>query len=256
MLWHKAWLETRWRFLIGFAILMLLALGNVFEYPAIAKARPAIERIDAGDGVIGRAIHDAIQAQRDYRGYVWFQWFRQNLAQTWTLFAVLLGSGALASQGARRATAFTLSLPVSRRRLLGVHAVTSLVELLVLAAVPSLMFPLVSPAIGQTYSIGSTLVHVACLFIAGTAFFSLTLLLSTVFNDMWRPLLLACLVAVVVAIGEQVFRDVLPFGIFRVMSAETYFRSGTVPWVGLLATAAVSIGLLYVAAANFAVRDI
>jgi len=255
MLWQKAWFETRWRFLVGFAVLVLLAAGNVFEYPDVATLRPAIDRIDTGNGMIGRAIRNAIEVQRDYRGYVWFQWVRQNLTQTWTLFAVLLGSAGLVTTGARRATVFTLSLPVARRRMLGVHAATGVAELLVLAFVPSLVFPLMSPAIGQTYSFGTTLVHATCMFVAGSVFFTLTLLLSTVFTDMWRPLLLACLFAVVVAIAEQVFVDA-PLGIFRTMTAETYFRTGALPWVGLLTSAAVSLGLLYIAAANFAARDI
>jgi hypothetical protein len=121
--------------------------------------------------------------------------------------------------------------------------------------VPSLVFPLMSPAIGETYSLRTTLVHATCLFVAGSVFFSLTLLLSTVFNDMWRPLLLVCVVAVVLGIAEQVFFD-MPLGIFRTMRAETYFRTGALPWGGLLTSAAVSLGLLYVAAANFAARDI
>jgi hypothetical protein len=111
MLWHKAWLDTRWRFLIGCAVLVLLAAGNVFEYPDIAKLRPAAAAIDTGSGMIGRAIRNAIEVQRDYRGYVWFQWVRQNLTQTWTLFALLIGSAGLVTQSGRRATAFTLTLP-------------------------------------------------------------------------------------------------------------------------------------------------
>jgi ABC-2 type transport system permease protein len=255
MLWHKAWLDTRWRFLIGFAVLMLLAAGNVFEYPDIARLRPAAASIDTGTGMIGRAIRNALEVQRDYRGYVWFQWVRQNLTQTWTLFALLIGSAGLVTQSGRRATAFTLTLPVSRRHLLGVHAAMGVAELLVLAVVPSLVFPLMSPAIGENYSLRTALVHAMCLFVAGSVFFSLTLLLSTVFNDMWRPLLLACVVAVVLGISEQVLFDT-PLGIFRTMRAESYFRTGALPWPGLLTSATVSLALLYAAAANFAARDI
>ena len=39
-------------------------------------------------------------------------------------------------------------------------------ELLVLAVVPSLLLPLLSPAVGQTYGVGDALVHGVCLFIA------------------------------------------------------------------------------------------
>ena len=116
MLWYKAWQESRWRFLSGLVVLMVLACGIVFEYPATAKLMPLASSIDAGDSFIGRAIKEAIEAQRDFRGFVWWQWVRQNLTLTWTLFAVLLGSGGLLSDGSGRGTLFTLSLPASRRR--------------------------------------------------------------------------------------------------------------------------------------------
>src|SRR5206468_7598019 len=158
-------------------------------------------------------------------------------------FALLLGSGGLLSDGGGRSPWFTLSLPVSRDRLLAVRVGAGLAELLVLALVPSLLIPMMSPAIGEAYPLRLALVHGACMFVAGTAFFSLTLLLSTVFTDFWRPLLLACAVAIVLGSVEGALWS--RYGIFRVMSAEAYFRGGQLPWAGLMTSAAVSIALLY-----------
>ena len=81
MLWYKAWVESRWRFLIGLGVLLLLACGPVFEYPAVQRLLP-LARPDSSvtPGVIGRAIREALEVERDYRGYVWYQWFRQIIA--------------------------------------------------------------------------------------------------------------------------------------------------------------------------------
>jgi len=252
MLWYKAWLETRWRFLIGLAVLMCSAAGVVFTYPSVLKLMALVPSLDVG-GEIGRRIREAAELAREYRGYVWSQGFGQNLAQMTTLFAVLLGTGGLFSQSG--AAVFTLSMPASRNRLFGVRAAAGLGELLVLAVVPSLLIPMLSPAIGETYGVGTALVHSACLFVAGAAFFSLAFLLSTVFSDMWRPLLIALGIAIVLALGEQVFREMSRYSMFGLMSGETYFRTGSVPWWGLLASAAVSAAMLYAAAVNFARRD-
>jgi hypothetical protein len=46
-----------------------------------------------------------------------------------------------------------------------------------------------------------------------------------------------------------------PFSLFRVMSGETYFRTGSMPWTGLLLCVAASAAILYGAAMNFARRD-
>ena len=251
MLWYKSWLETRWRFLIGLGLLMCSAAGIVLTYPKVMKLMPLVPMLDVG-GEIGRRIRESAELAREYRGYVWSQAFRQNLAQTGTLFAVLLGTGGLLSGGA---ALFTLSLPVSRPRVLGIRAAAGLAELLVLMVVPSLLIPLLSPAIGETYSVTNALVHGVCLFIAGATFFSLALLLSTVFNDVWRPLLIALVVAIVLALCEQAFPDLSRYGIFRVMSAEDYFRAGEVPWQGLLVSAAASAAMLYGAAFSIARRD-
>ena len=37
MAWHKAWLDTKWRFLAGLGVLALLAFGTVISYPRVAK---------------------------------------------------------------------------------------------------------------------------------------------------------------------------------------------------------------------------
>jgi hypothetical protein len=254
MLWHKAWLETRWRFLIGLALLTLSACGVVFTYPKVLQLMPLVPAVDTG-GELGRRIREAADLARSYRGYVWSQWFSQNLPQAATLFAALLGTGGLLSRSSGSGVLFTLSLPASRRRIVGVRAAAGLGELLVLIAVSTLALPLLSPAVGQHYSVVDAVVHAACQFIAGAVFFSLAFLLSTIYGDLWRPLLLACCVAVALAVGEQIFRDVAPYGLYAVMSGETYFRTDGVPWLGLLASAAASAALLVAAARNVERQD-
>jgi ABC-type transport system involved in multi-copper enzyme maturation permease subunit len=254
MLWYKSWLETRWRFLIGLALLVVVACGNVFEYPQVLRLMPAAAAIDA-NGQIGRAVKEAAELSSEFRGHIWFQWFRQNLAQLGTLLAALLGSGGLLAQSSGGAALFTLSLPVSRRQIVGVRAATGLAELLALAVIPSLMIPLVAPAIGQSYSVGDAIVHAGCMFVGSAVFFSLAILLSTEYSDLWRPVMITCFIAVVLSVTELLVRDVAPYGIFRVMSAETYFRGGGLPWIGLLGSLAAAVAMLYTAGVNIAHRD-
>jgi hypothetical protein len=254
MLWYKSWLETRWRFVIGLIVLVLSACSTVAAYPEVRRLLVLVPQMDPG-GEIGRRIAEAAELARDYRGYVWWQWFVQNMAQMWALFAVLLGTGGLLSQMSGGGALFTLSLPVSRNRLLGIRAATGLAELLVLAVVPSLVLPLLSPAIGESYRAGDALVHATCMFVAGSVFFSLAFLLSTVFRDVWRPALIVICGAVALALVEQIFRGPAHIGLFKVMTAERYFRGEGLPWLGLLFSAAVSATVLYAATRNMARRD-
>jgi ABC-2 type transport system permease protein len=254
MLWYKSWLETRWRFLIGLGLLMLSVCSTVLTYPQVVKLLPLAPAVDVS-GAIGRRVSEAMELARSYRGYVWSQWYRQNMLQLWGLFAVLLGSGGLLSQASGGGALFTLSLPATRNHVLGVRAATGLAELLVLAFVPSLLLPMLSPIIGQSYGIQDAVIHGACLFIAGAVFFSLAFLLSTMFSGVWPPLLIALCVAMVLGLFDLALRDLSRYSLFGVMSAESYFRGGGLPWLGLFASAALSAAMLYGAAFNIARRD-
>ena len=251
MLWYKCWLETRWRFLIGLAVLACSAAGVVLFWPKLMGLLPLASSIDVG-GEIGRRIKESVEVSREYRGYIWSQWFGEKATELGTLAAVVLGVGGLLS---RPSALFTLSLPISRNRLFATRAAAGIAELLVLSLVPSLFIPMLSPAVGKSYGIGDAMVHSVCLFIGAGVFFSLALLLSTVFTDLWRPLLIALLAAVALGLSEQLVRDLHGYGLFRVMRAEAYFRKGELPWQGLLACAAASAAMLYGAAINLARRD-
>ena len=252
MLWYKSWLETRWRFLIGIALLFLSAAGAVISYPQVMHLLPLADTVQVA-GEIGRRIRENAALAHSYRGYIWSQWIREELCQMGTLFAVLLGTGGLLAQ--RSGVLFTLSMPVSRHRVVGVRAATGLGQLLLLLLVPPLLIPLLSPSVGQSYGIGDALAYTICAFVGASVFFSLAFLLSTVFSDVWRPMLLALALAILLAIAEQLWRGVFPYGLFRVMSGESYFRSGALPWIGLLAAAALSTAMQYAAAANVARQD-
>jgi ABC-2 type transport system permease protein len=260
MLWYKAWLETRWRFVIGLVLLVCSGVVLVQSYPATARrlaaASTEIEAASTGvGGVIGEQIRQGLEATRSYDGYIWWQWFRQSLRETWTIFAALLGTGGLLAQSSGGGALYTLSMPVSRTRLLGVRAATGLVELFILAMSAALVVPVFSPAIGQSFSAVDALVYGMCLFVAGSMFFSLAFLLSTVFTDIWRPALIAIVVAYVLVFGEQASPGLSGVGILHVMSAQSYFAGDGLPWAGLLASAGFSAAMLYGATVNIARRD-
>lgn len=254
MLWYRSWRESRWRFTIGLILLTVSALSLVSAYRQVSAVAPVLPATIDSNSDFGRRILEIAALSREYRGYIWSQWFRQNLSSTWTMFAVILGGIGILSQ-TRDATLFTLSLPVSRRRLIFIRAATGLAQLAVLALVPSLAIVAVSPAVGEHYGIGPALVHGVVLFVAGSVFFSLSFLLSTFWTDPWRPALIALGAALVIGLCEQASSDFARFSIFRVMSGEDYFRGNGVPWIGLAITTPLSALMLYLATLNLERRD-
>src|SRR4051812_13346213 len=219
MVWHKAWRDTRWRFFTGLVLLLVLACGTVVDYRAVQQLGPHTSISFDVSTAIGRTLQDAFETQREYRGFVWWQWFRQNLEQLWTLFAILIGAGGLLARSTGDGALFALTLPASRRQLLGGRLGIGFAELAVLALVPSLLIPLMSPAIGERYSVVDVLVHGVCMTVAGSAWFVLTVLLSTMFRDLWRPMLVAGSLALLTAVVELASG----VGPFHVMNATSYF---------------------------------
>jgi len=254
MLWSKSWQETQLRFVIGFVLLLLGACGAVIEYPQIVKLLPAVPAMNL-EGEIGRRIKDAAEVQSSFRGFVWSQWFSQNLANIGTIFAVLLGSGSPITLGTKGAALFTLSLPASRTRVLSYRALAGLSQLLVFAIVPSLAIPILAVGIGERYAVAEALIHGLCWFAGATVFFNLAILLSTIFDDLLRPIVIACAIALVVSLSQFIAPGVERYGIYAVMSGESYFRSGSLPWLGLLGSTAASALLFYGAVVNLARRD-
>jgi hypothetical protein len=251
MLWHKVWLETRWRFLTGLMLLSCGAALTVFTYARVLELLPLASRIELG-GELGRRVAEEVALQQSFGGYIWSQWFRQAPLEIGTLFAVLLGTGGLISHAS---TEFTLSLPVSRRQLVVTRAAAALAMWFVLAFVPSLFVPLLSPAVGQTYGVGEAIAHGLCLFAGGAVFVCLAVFLSTVFGDLWRPLLIALTIALAIGFWELMLRDPLPLGVFSVMSGESLFRTGRLPWPGLAVLSLVSVAMVYGATMTYSRRD-
>jgi ABC-type transport system involved in multi-copper enzyme maturation permease subunit len=254
MLWHKAWLETRWRFFIGLVLLTVMAGFDVYEYVVVQRMMPLAESALSGadNSPIGTALREAIAVQREFRGFIWYNTFRDNLTQMGVLFAVLLGCGGLLAESKKGSALFTLSLPVTRTQLLGARVGTGLAQCFAIAMVPPLIIPLLAPAVGQSFSVIDAVAHGLCLFVVGALFFSLASFLSTLFGDIWRPLLIAVFIACVAAVAQFVAPDL---GVFKVMSGEHYFRDGSLPWMGLVTSAVLASALLYSAAETLERRD-
>ena len=253
MLWHKAWMETRWRFITALLILTVMSGAKVYEYVVTLRMMPLAESVLSGDSSpLGAALRDAVEVQREFRGFVWYNTFRDNLTTMGVLFAVLLGCGGLLAESKKGSALFTLSLPVTRKQLMGARIGTGLAQCFAIAMVPPLVIPLLAPVIGQQFSVIDALAHGLCLFFVGALFFSLASFLSTLFGDIWRPLLIAVGIACFAAIAQVAAPEM---GLFKVMSGESYFRNGTLPWMGFVTTAVLASALLYSAAETLERRD-
>jgi hypothetical protein len=253
MLWYKSWVDTRWRFLLGLALLLVVACGTVVAYPTVqqlaASVTPDIGTVNES---LQQELQESLEAIRTFPGYAWSQWFAERVPELLTLFAALLGSGSpLVKSGS--GVLFSLALPVSRGRWIGTRAATGLIELFVIALAPGIAIAALAPLVGEQFATTDAIVYSLCAFVVASLFFAAAVFLSTLFNDVWRPLLLTCFVALAIAVLGMLLPE--SHGLFQAMGGRSYFYDRELPWIELLLSALGTAALLYAAAANIARRD-
>ncbi len=148
MLFYKAWLESRTRFLLSaITIAGLVALFVFMNRDA---------RMEVSD-------HNITYAQ-----YLWSAIYKGYLRDVFVVSVLLLGMGGLGRERAYGTSAFTLALPVSRWRLTATRAVVGFAESTVVAFLPATLLPLLSPLVNETWS-WSQAVHFGVLWAFGGA---------------------------------------------------------------------------------------
>jgi hypothetical protein len=244
MLWQHAFIETRWRFLSGLVLLTLSAALVVLGYPQVAATAAGISQPPAGDTALAREIAQALEMAKRFDSYVWSQWFQKTGAQLGSFFAVIIGTGGLLSQSAA-ARLFTLSMPVSRQQLLGARAAAGLGQVAVLSLVPALVIVAVSPLVAKSFPVLDTLVYALCVFAGCAVFFSLAFFFSSMFGNVWTPVVLAMCTGMALNVLAGILEGGGGFSLRGMMHGEAYFHGQGLPWLMLLVSAGVSAALLY-----------
>jgi len=253
MLRYKSWIDTRSRFLLGLSILLVFACGTAITFSRVQELAASLPQ-DAvlGNEALQQEIQESLELVRTFPGYAWSQWFAGNFPALLTIFAALLGSGnPLVKSGS--GALFSLALPVSRARWIRARAETGIAELFVLALAPGLLIAALAPFVGGQFALLDAVVYGLCAFVVASLFFGIAMFFSTLWNDVWRPLLLTCLVAIALMAAGTALPQTQ--GLFEAMAGQSYFYDGVLPWFQLLLSAAGAAGLIYAAAANVARRD-
>jgi hypothetical protein len=186
MIWYKAWLESRTRFLIATALIAVV-IGW-----AILDSESAMRRFDR---------HPPITFER----YVSMVIAGRHLQLVWALAVTLLGAGGLLRESSTGSVLFTLSLPVPRRRWTEVRAIMGAIQSISLAMLSAVIVPLAAIAIGRSYPVWEALKFCGLLAAAGLVFFAIGLLCSALMAGEFSS----------IAVSEV--------GVYFVFTADFYF---------------------------------
>lgn len=220
MLWYKAWLETRSRFvacLLGIALIIAF-----FVHHAESIILPQWRRPDSSNNIVFFA-----------HGY---------LVGIWILCVILLGMGGLIRERAVGTSSFTLALPVSRARLVGVRIAVASLQAVALAVVPWATIILLTHLAGSPVRLSQACFYLSLLISGGFVYLGLAVLISSLIEGEYT--------APALAYGLTIFTGLL-FGnvtwlrpyvdIWRFMGGDnhlnkhTFLLFGPFPWIGILA---------------------
>jgi putative exporter of polyketide antibiotics len=264
MLWRKSWWETRWGFLtiLGLTILLLVSQQPLEQHELTEWATRLQQEATWLRHHEPRWNEDTrrfLTSLNGLPGYVWGRWFGALLI-IWPVYAITMAATLIKSlsptvkEGQGAAGPFTFSLPVSRRKPLIIHAAVLAVEMTSLALAPSLIYAIVIRSSGRWIPIGSTVIYALLLALGGMVFVAFTFLLIAVFNSQWKSMAIGFLTVVVSSVLDRAlgawgsrFDEYPWWHVYHVMSGESYFRYGRIPWLGLFASLALT-GLMMFAA--------
>jgi ABC-2 type transport system permease protein len=225
VLWYKAWLETRSRFLT--CLVTLTIFCAIFVGHAQGLIRP--------------------EWKTDYNRLLFVT--QQFIVIMWILAVVLLGMGGIVRERAIGTSSLTLSLPVSRARLLGIRVGVGVLEAIALAVVPWTTIFLVSSFSRMPILITQVGFYVLLLIGGGSAYFAMAVLVSSlVEGEYTAPAVAFGLVLLTAIVFDAWLR---PFNLWRLVSGDfyidrhTYLLSWPFPWRGALASMSAAALMLF-----------
>lgn len=237
MLWYKAWLETRGRFVISILGITSLCSFTVYHQDT-----------------------DGSSFANSYIYYFILYSAHKILVIMWILAATLLMMGGLLREQALGTSSFTLTLPVGRLRLLAIRVAMGAMQCVGLAVIPWLAMFLIGATVGRTHSITQAIFFVTLLLGGGFVFFSLAVLVSSLIKGEYTAPVVSCGVVLAISVvmdGQRLsFLSPLSFMMgSSFFNPTTFLPSGSFPWLNLILWILLSLSLLVVAAIATQLRE-
>jgi ABC-type transport system involved in multi-copper enzyme maturation permease subunit len=246
MLWYKMWRESRIRFAMSAAALLWMCGAVV---------------------LMQQRVRSHADEPMSYANYIWSAVYKANVLDLFILLVIVLGLGGMLQERAQGTAGFTLSLPVSRWRLVAVRAAVGLGQVAALSLLPALLIPLLSPFVGEVFSFGLALQLSVLWAVCGMLMFALAFLLSAVLPGAYSPAIasIAGLLSYSALAGLPLVKQHPALDLFQTMhgarllifhgASSLLTFAGPLPWLALGGYALVAIGLIFAAGSITVRRD-
>lgn len=191
--------------------------------------------------------------QLSYVAYIWKSVYNSIGRDLFVILAIIMGSGGLLQEKAQGTSGFTLSLPVSRGRIVLTRALIGYLGVVAIAAVPVLVVPLASRYFGETYPVTQTIGFFFLWAGCGAIFYGLTFLLAHRIESEYVAVLIAIpsLMLYGAVLNLPWLASVRMLDLFSILNGEDmpFFNEGRhllvgpLPWMALCIMLVISATL-------------
>jgi ABC-type transport system involved in multi-copper enzyme maturation permease subunit len=239
MLWHKAWRESRTRFLLTALALIAFCVFAVFSERYVQNGGGTPIPLHVRKGSHSEYIYDLI-----YSG---------SAKGLFALLIIFLGLGGLQRERSHGTALFTLALPVGRLRVTGTQIALGILELAALALLPAVLLPALCPFIHESFPLGEALHFSLLWFSCGMIIYSCSFLLAVATpGEHTAPV--ACYLLLMIHTVIAQWAPLRPYrlnllwrmGEFNMMrwdSSHTLLLPPSLSWIALSVMALISIAL-------------
>ncbi len=244
MLWYKCWREMRNVMLVGVAS-MAVACVMIVHFQ--------------------QAMRNSVGVPTTYIAYVWKSVYDSLGRDVFLIMTLILGSGGLLQEKSQVTVGFTLSLPVSRKKILWMRALMGYAGVLALSLTPAVVMPVASRMAGLEYPVMQALGFSALWAGVGAVFYGYTFFLAQRLEGEHTALLLAVPSLMLYGVAAELpWLAKFPLlNIFDVITGEEmpYFNerihmlTGALPWLALASMVLVAAGAVEIGARRMQAKD-
>ena len=198
----------------------------------------------------------------DFPFFLWHYLYRDMLQKAFMVFAVLLGIGGLTREAAHGTVGFTLSLPVSRQKLLATRTVVGALEIIVLGVASAVAILLCAALTHVPYDAAHAFFHSGLIVLGASMLLAGSLCISSALEGEYTPALVGLaavgmfnyLMAPFID-GAPAPRIVRALNFVQVMSGGQGASVADVPWIGLLISLMIASAAMLYALHRSSTRD-
>ena len=232
-IWKKEISAGWFRSLIGLLVLTATAIAIAVLYGFTVKLLQSAP--------VPESFRGQVELLKDYRFWLWSQWFGKNFMQIGIVLAVVFGAGIVSSEVSHKTIHFLLAKPLRRQDIFTIKYVVNMAYLLLVVLLSTIVLYIAVAAGGRSFA-GIRMVEHTVIAAAGMAvMFSISAFFSTIFDQTVKSIVVSGAAALVLAV-PGLFPALAKYSLYYQMAGVDIFGGKGFPWIPLAVLVVVTIG--------------